>query len=308
MGRAPRPEFRGALYHVYARGNRRDRIFRDEADYLAYLDDLRALSTEMGIDVIAFCLMPNHSHLCIQTNKAPLSTFMHRLNTRQSKRFNLKYGVNGHLHEGRYRAILVDERPYLLRLVRYIHQNPIRASLTHALAAWPYSSHREYLASDSWIARQRVLAIFADLKAFEEFMQRAPDEEDFVVFSSAGRNFKFVGSEAAVPELCESILNSTKRPELWMPLGGARPIDAKLVAEDAEQWLHSYAPEFRIEDLQSPMRHEPLRLARRNLVIHLRRKNHPVRSIAILLARDTASIGRLAARGFADRDRENRRT
>ena len=73
MGRAPRAEFRGALYHVFSRGNRREKLFLDEEDYGAYLAHLRETADELGVAVIAYCLMPNHPHLCLQTDGAPLS-------------------------------------------------------------------------------------------------------------------------------------------------------------------------------------------------------------------------------------------
>ena len=194
MGRQPRAEFRNALYHVFARGNRRERIFHDHDDYQLYIEELQKLSRDLGVDVLAYCLMPNHPHLCLRTRDTPLSRFMQRLNTFHAKRFNQKYDTCGHLYQGRYRALLIEERMYLLRLVRYIHQNPTRAGLVASMSDWPYSSYHEYRRADSWICRGPVLSGFGSLAAFAAFERDTPAPEDLETFSRARRAFAFAGS------------------------------------------------------------------------------------------------------------------
>jgi putative transposase len=295
MGRAPRLEFRGATYHVFARGNRRERIFLDDEDYDTYVRDLRKLAHQLDVGVLAYCLMPNHPHLCIQTHGAPLSAFMHRLNTRQARRFNNKYKLRGHLHEGRYRSILVENEPYLLRLVRYIHQNPIRAGLTKALGDWRYSSYPHYLARQTWIHRQPVLERLTTIADFQRFMAEPVSPEDAEVFRSAGRGFRAAGTPAIFEIASAAVEQSPKPRALWLPLGQARLLSEDNIELEASAWLNENQPSVSISGLQSSMLCEPFRSTRRQLVSYLRSRHYSLRSIGLLLARDTSSISRLAA-------------
>jgi putative transposase len=298
MGRIPRAEFRGATYHVFARGNRRDRIFLDDEDYKSYLQVLRELAEDLGVAVFAFCLMPNHPHLCIRTDDAPLSVFMHRLNTRQAKRFNRKYDVRGHLYEDRYKALLVDQACYLLRLTRYIHQNPLRAKLVGHLEDWPFSSHSEYLAESSWIQRQPVLSHFSNLEAYQHFMRQAPSPEDFEIFSAVGRGFRLVGDETTVRQVIDAVEESNKPRTLWQPLGrSCQAEDDGKSREVAEDWLRRNS-KMLLRDLQSASRGEPWRTARCQLVVYLRSKRYSFRSIAQLLNRDFPAVSRMHTRGI----------
>jgi REP element-mobilizing transposase RayT len=299
MGRAPRAEFRGALYHVFSRGNRRERIFLDDDDYRSYLESLQGLAKEMDAAVIAYCLMPNHPHLCIQTHGAPLSKLMQRLNGRHSKRFNRKYQLRGHLNEGRYNAIVVDADTYLLRLVRYIHRNPVRAGLVGAAGEWSYSSHSEYLAPSSWVARQKVLAHFADFAAFEAYVALDTNAEDAEVFSEAGRGFRFAGEANSIERVAAAIREeSPKDAACWQPLGRRRmPPGAEIeaVREDAAKWLSAHGP-FDLDEVQGPALYKPLRNTRRALVGFLHGKRYSQAAIGTVVGRDEPAISRLIAR------------
>src|SRR5687767_8959859 len=211
MPRAPRAQYRGALYHVFVRGNRRQKVFLDDDDYRDYVALLSKLARELDAEVLAYCLMPNHPHLCVRTQGAPLSSLMQRLNTTHAVRFNRKYKVQGHLNEGRYRALVVDADVYLLRLVRYIHRNPVRAGLVARAGDWAHSSHREYLARDSWVARHHVLRHFESPETFEEFVAQETTEEDAAVFRAADRGFRFAGSLAGIEAALSSVRSEAKK-------------------------------------------------------------------------------------------------
>jgi hypothetical protein len=93
--------------------------------------------------------MPNHVHLLVRTGDTPLAKFMQGVQQSYTLRFNKIYGKVGHLFQGRYHAIICDSELYLLTLVRYIHLNPVRATLTATPEDYPYSGHRAYLAGQS---------------------------------------------------------------------------------------------------------------------------------------------------------------
>ena len=125
MARPMRIAFPGALYHVTVRGNERKAMVRDDQDRQHFLHALRRSVSDYGILLHVFCLMENHYHLVVGTPKANLSAFMQSLQTRFNVFFNRRYRRSGHVVQGRYGAKLVEPGPYLLRLSRYVHLNPV---------------------------------------------------------------------------------------------------------------------------------------------------------------------------------------
>jgi REP element-mobilizing transposase RayT len=130
---------------VLARGNRRETIFFSSADFRAYLTRLRRYCTQWEMELLAYCLMPNHVHLLIRQGPISLDKFMQGVQQSYTQHFNRTYEATGHVFQGRYKALLCHEERYLATLVRYIHLNPVRASLVTAPEAYPFSSHRAYL-------------------------------------------------------------------------------------------------------------------------------------------------------------------
>ena len=126
MARPIRIEYPGAFYHVTCRGNERRIIFRDDADRYTFLDILGASLETFETLLHAYVLMGNHFHLIIETHKANLGKLMHRFNTAYTVYYNRRHNRNGHLYQGRYKAILIDADEYLLELSRYVHLNPVR--------------------------------------------------------------------------------------------------------------------------------------------------------------------------------------
>ena len=145
MGRKPRVHFPGALYHVISRGNQRQDIFLDDKDRTAYLSYLSEYKARYSIEVYAYALMRNHTHLLFEVHELPLSRLMQSLLFRYARYFNKRYGQGGHLFQGRYRAILCDKDAYLLELVRYIHLNPVRAKVVANPEHYLWTSHLSYL-------------------------------------------------------------------------------------------------------------------------------------------------------------------
>jgi putative transposase len=129
MSRPLRIEFSGAVYHVTSRGDRREPIYRDDADRLAHLNVLAQAMDRFDAQVLAYCLMGNHFHVVLHTRSANLSKLMRHVNGVYTQRFNRRHGLSGHLLQGRFKAILVDRDAYLLALCRYVERNPVAAGL-----------------------------------------------------------------------------------------------------------------------------------------------------------------------------------
>src|SRR5262245_12978892 len=145
MARSPRVFGPGLLYHVIVRGNHREAVFLDASDYATYLRRLALYRARYAVTLHAYCLMPNHVHLVLGTAALPLNRFMQCLQQSYTQRFNRRYAQVGHVFQGRYKAILCETDAYLVTLVRYVHQNPVRAGLAARAEDYPYSGHRAYL-------------------------------------------------------------------------------------------------------------------------------------------------------------------
>lgn len=183
MARKPRIEFSGALYHVIVRGNRREKIFINERDYDNYLQRVWLNYEKYKFVLYAYCLMPNHVHLLIQTGDVPLSKIMHAVQFSYTQSFNKCHRKIGHVFHGRYKAILCQSDAYLLQLIRYIHNNPVRAYIVDDPKKYCWSSHRTILglAQGSKYDVQPTLRLFGDRVrqariAYEKFMQVATNE------------------------------------------------------------------------------------------------------------------------------------
>lgn len=159
MPRPRRHHVSGGVYHVTLRGNHREGIFRGPDDY-RMLERMVELAVEdYGLRVHAYCWMPNHIHLAVEVSHTPLGRPMARIASGYARNFQRLLATTGHLFERRYHAVLVDSDRYLFSLVRYIHQNPVRAKLVKEPATFPWSSHRAYLGGRfvSWLTTDNVL-------------------------------------------------------------------------------------------------------------------------------------------------------
>lgn len=144
MPRPPRLEFSGAVYHVIARGNEQRDVFRNDADREFYLRRLAHYRDQFRFRLYAYCLMSNHVHLALETGPVPLSRIVLALHGSYAQAFNQRHQRVGHLFQGRYKAFLVQKTSYLLALVRYIHENPVKAGLVSEPRLYRWSSDRFY--------------------------------------------------------------------------------------------------------------------------------------------------------------------
>ena len=142
MPRLPRIVIPGAPHHVTQRGNRRQPVFFGDEDREAYLALLAEGAQGSGTSCLAWCLMDNHFHLVIETPEPNLSEGMRLLNGIYTQYFNANKGRVGHVFQGRFHSIVVDENVYLLELVRYVVLNPVRSGRVDNPGKWPWSSYK----------------------------------------------------------------------------------------------------------------------------------------------------------------------
>ena len=161
MARPWRIEYEGALYHVFSRGNKQQDIFVTDDDRYLFLDTIGQMSERFDNDIFAYVLMDNHYHLLLRTPKANLSRSMQWLGTTYTRRFNLDHFQSGHLFQGRYKSILVENDAYLMQLSYYIHNNPLRAGIVKRLIDYRWSSYPAYAYNrrhPNWLDKDLILS------------------------------------------------------------------------------------------------------------------------------------------------------
>lgn len=170
-----------AMYHVTSRGNRRSDIFKEEQDYLVYLENLQeALEYyKNSYELISFVLMTNHIHLQIKTKDKHIWYLMSRVNKSYARNFNNKYNYVGHLFQDRYNAEIIENDKYVLEVSRYIHLNPVRAKMVEKPEDYCWSSYSMYIGkvSEKFIQNQIVLGYFESRELYRQFVEGNCDLE-----------------------------------------------------------------------------------------------------------------------------------
>jgi REP-associated tyrosine transposase len=147
----PRPlrlQVAGGVYHVTARGNRRQPVFLDPNDRRFHLWCLDRATERYRWRCDAYCQMTNHFHLLIRLTEPNLSRGMQWLNGLYAQVFNARHRFSGHLFQGRFHSTLVGEDGHVLELARYIVLNPVRAGICDHPLEWRWSSCRATLGLD----------------------------------------------------------------------------------------------------------------------------------------------------------------
>ncbi|VAX35234.1 hypothetical protein MNBD_UNCLBAC01-1692 [hydrothermal vent metagenome] len=185
MSRQARIIYEGAYYHVINRGQAKRKIYLDKADYKTFLNVLRNACEVYGVRIVAYCLMGNHYHILVHTPDANLPDFMRQLNGVYTQIFNQRHKGDGSLFKGRYKANVVQEGAYLLRLIRYIHLNPVKAKIVEKCADYAYSSHDCYVkgVENNWLRYKGLLRSQLKgkgrlLERYEEYMKMEDAELD----------------------------------------------------------------------------------------------------------------------------------
>lgn len=164
-------------YHIMMRGNERKDLFRSDDDKKQFLQILFDKKKETGFAVYAFCLMDNHVHILIKESEESLATTMKRVNASYAIYFNQKYHRVGHLFQDRFRSEPIEDEQYLIAVVRYIHNNPVKAGIVASLEHYKWSSYNFYLIPDNTESRnidtEFVLSFFSNnqQQAIQEFIR-----------------------------------------------------------------------------------------------------------------------------------------
>lgn len=168
MVRQLRIEYPGAFYHVISRGIRKENIFIEDNDYKQFTKTLKKACIKYKLKCYAYCLMPNHYHLLVETPEANLSFSMRYLNSTYALFFNNQHERRGHVFQGRYKSMIVEKETYFRTLCFYIIRNPVRAGIVVNPKEYRWSSYHSTLhpaINSSFINSREILSHFhSDLK------------------------------------------------------------------------------------------------------------------------------------------------
>lgn len=285
MARKPRIEFEGAFYHVIVRGNQKQKVFKDDADYEKYHQFLTIYKNRYQHALYAYVLMSNHVHLLIETRDIPLSRVMQGITQSYTLYFNRKYRTVGHLFQGRYKAILCDREAYLLSLLKYIHENPIRAGLAERPNSYRWSSHLAYIGKSnplSLVDTDQVLRIFSESKTrarkhYVDFMSDAATMKKNEVYATIDQRLQ--GDEGFIDDVqkrCDQEIKKERKKQEY-----SLPAISNVIKQKYE---------ITLDELRSSGKEKRVMLARRVLTQTANAYGHRGKEIALYLRKDPASV------------------
>lgn len=195
IARKPRNWTPGTIFHIMERGVRRQTIFHDEIDYKFFVSIMRTAAADYECLIHAYCLMPNHFHLLLETGNINMGDFMRSLASRYAIFYNLKYKQRGHVFESRYKSCLVDTDEYFLQVSRYIHLNPVKANMVRTPESYPWSSYKYMFTAhdDEVMKHDKTLNYFSPGKkaGYKEFVERTCyryDDAEKEIMHAIGEN------------------------------------------------------------------------------------------------------------------------
>lgn len=218
MARQLRIEYKGAFYHVFSRGERRDNIFFDDRDNLKFLEKLWEAIDKFNLKIHCYALMANHYHLLIETPEGNLSKAMHYINTSYSNWLKSKHQIIGSVFQGRYKSILVEKESYLLTLSAYIHLNPVRAKIVNNPEKYRWSSFNDYLKIEKSIHRifsDDILKKFSGGRnAYKAFVYNFMIKGNEILKDNISGKHAILGGNEFRDKMIKKFTSDTKKSEL----------------------------------------------------------------------------------------------
>lgn len=207
MARQARQESGALLYHVMMRGNNREYIFKRYEQKSRFLEALKAEGAEGRIMIAAWCLMDNHVHLVLKGELEELIQALKRINIKYAMGFNNQEKRIGHVFQDRYRSQTIESDNQLLAVIRYVHNNPVKAKMVANAEDYTWSSYLEYTQDYSFISmelRQKVLDYFTgDIAQFESFHLQQDDQE-YLEIKEDAETYRLDRSQGIIETFCKA--------------------------------------------------------------------------------------------------------
>jgi putative transposase len=200
MARMARVVAPGIPHHVTQHGNRSQKVFFADSDYLDYKCLLAQFCRAESVQVWAYCLMPNHVHLVLVPKKEDgLHRSLAEAHRRYTRQINFREGWRGYLWQGRFASFPMDQR-YLIAAVRYIELNPVRAGLCKSAESWPWSSAMAHLGDkdDDLVAVAPMLEL---VNNWRDYLSQAIEPAEYEHIRCHARTGRPLGSETFIEDI-----------------------------------------------------------------------------------------------------------
>jgi len=219
MPRLPRQKSESGIYHIMLRGINQQAIFEDNEDYFKFVETLEKYKAVSEYKVFAYCLMSNHIHILLKAEKEDLDLIMKRVAGSYVYWYNRKYYRKGHLFQDRFRSEPVEDDVYFMTVLRYIHQNPIKAGIVDDIDKYRYSSYNDYIREESRVVDLNVVL---SLMKKDEFIAFNNEKNDDICLDIEAKDFRIndIDAKKIIKKLskCDSVtefqqLEQKKRDE-----------------------------------------------------------------------------------------------
>ncbi|UII55650.1 transposase [Cytobacillus spongiae] len=182
MARKIRRKSNSGIYHIMMRGVNKQTIFEEDEDRYRFLETLKRYKRQSKFQLYSYCLMNNHIHLLMKEDSESISDSMKRISSSYVYWYNFKYDRCGPLFQDRFRSECVDSQSYFLKVLRYIHQNPLKAGLAKSVEDSKWTSIREYKLRYPFVDVDVALNLFSEdramaLKYFLEYINEINEDE-----------------------------------------------------------------------------------------------------------------------------------
>lgn len=201
MARKPRIVSKTGIYHVILRGNNKQAIFEDEEDRDFFLSLLSKYSKQLKFNVYSYCLMDNHVHMVIHENNYSISAIIKRIAGSYAIWFNRKYERVGHLFQDRFKSEPINSKRYFLKVIRYIHNNPVKAGMVTDCSKYKYSSYTEYMRKPRIINSHLCFSLI-DKSYFHKFHKKNNSDH---CLENIYKTYKFMTDKKAI-EFIKSVV------------------------------------------------------------------------------------------------------
>ncbi len=206
---------KGGIYHIVQRGNNKAFIFDDQLDKAQFLDIIKRVNEKYPFNMLYYVLMDNHYHFLLEMQDISISKIMQAINYGYSKHYNKKYHRTGTIFGSPYKAYYIKDTKYLIRVIQYIAENPVKAKLVKQASAYKWSAHSEIIAKHTDIvAKKRLffylsddqekgLVIYMDLLNASQYYDKTSVEAK--VFNELlNQEIKREKLEVIIQEFCDS--------------------------------------------------------------------------------------------------------
>lgn len=221
MPRPVRISLEGFAYHIINRGNNRQDVFRDEDDFVTYLNTIKKFKEKYSFKLYGYCLMDNHTHLIIEpTTPNTLSKIVQSITLSHIRLYHSKYSSSGHLWQGRFKNPIIQTDEYLLQCLKYIELNPLRANVVTSPENYNWSSYKFHAFGkdeDNLLDKDPAYLSLASTdparqKAYQDFIALEQDESIVEQIRKTITSDSILGSDGFIDSLREKLSLAQPRP------------------------------------------------------------------------------------------------